>query len=239
VSHQAIGHTAFAASRFLAAAMDVYVKPRFSLLFFYTGAIATTAATMKTSGSTGAAMIILVMFFEGPLFPQIFAQGLRGMGKHTKDASVLLTAAIGGGAVIPPVMFAALKIRNAQFAFCVIISAFAGGILYPIWLNAFPATRQLSDPMRDEDTRRESEAEEKRKWLAGEQKTRRFSKIKKRFSGYKNDQLPSVEHRERRSWPEGLAPRNGSMSIEPAEPAHLPSLCTYSNCSSSGSSDRR
>jgi fucose permease len=239
VSHQAIGHTVFAASRFLAAAMDIYVKPRFSLLFFYTGAIVTTAATMKTSGSTGAAMIVLVMFFEGPLFPQIFAQGLRGMGKHTKDASVLLTAAIGGGAVIPPVMFAALKIRNAQFAFCVIISAFAGGILYPIWLSAFPATRKLSDPMRDEDTRRESEAEEKRKWLAGEQKTRRFSKIKKRFSGHKNDQLPSVEHRERRSWPEGLAPRNGSMSIEPAEPAYLPSLRTYSNCSSSGSSDRR
>jgi fucose permease len=238
VSHQAIGHTAFAASRFLAAATDIYIKPRFSLLFFYLGAIACAAGAMKTSGSTGAAMIVLVNFFEGPLFPQIFAQGLRGMGKHTKDASVLLTAAIGGGAIIPPVMFAALKIHNAQYALCVIIAAFAGGVLYPIWLNALPATRQLSDPIRDEGTRRESETEGKRNGSAGERKTKRFSKIKNRLSWNKVDQLPSVEHRERRSWPEGLAPRNGSMSIEPVEPALLASG-TYSSSSSNGRSDRR
>jgi fucose permease len=238
VSHQAIGHTAFATSRFLAAGIDIYVKPRFSLLFFYVGALACAAATMKTSGSTGAAMIVLVMFFEGPLFPQIFAQGLRGMGKHTKDASVLLTAAIGGGAVVPPVMFAALKIHNAQYAFCVIIAAYAAGVLYPIWLNTSSATRQLSDPVRDENTRRESAAEEKRKSSTGERKMKRFSRMKNRLSWNKEDQLPSVEHRERRSWPEGLAPRNGSMSIEPVEPVE-PALPTYSNISSSGSSDRR
>jgi hypothetical protein len=179
------------------------------------------------------------MFFEGPLFPQIFAQGIRGMGRHTKDASVLLTAAIGGGAVIPPIMFASLKIHNAQYAFCVIVAAFAVGTLYPIWLNALPAARQLSDPVRDEQSRRESEAEEKRRELSGEKRTKMFSKLKGRLSMHKdNDQLPSVEHRERRSWPEGLAPRNGSLSIEPAEPP-MPVLRTYSNSSSSSSSNNR
>jgi fucose permease len=237
VSHQAIGHTAFAASRFLAAAIDIWVKPRFSLFFFYLGSVAFAAATMKTSGSTGAAMLVLVMFFEGPLFPQIFAQGIRGMGKHTKDASVLLTAAIGGGAVIPPVMFAALKIHNAQYAFCVIVAAFAAGTLYPIWLNTLPATRKLSDPIRDELTRRESEAEEKRKEQSGEKKGHRLSKLKNRFSLHKDDRLPSVEHRERRSWPEGLAPREGSMSITPVEPA-MPALRPYSSSSSSATSRR-
>jgi fucose permease len=240
-SHQAIGHTAFATSRFLAAAIDIWVKPRFSLLFFYAGAVAVAAATMKTSGSTGAAMIVLLMFFEGPLFPQIFAQGIRGMGRHTKDASVLLTAAIGGGAVIPPIMFAALKIHNAQYAFCVIIAAYAAGMLYPIWLNAIPAIRQLSDPIRDEHTRRESEAEEKRKASLGGSKPKRFSRIKNRFSWNKDDQLPHIEHRERRSWPEGLAPRttpNGSTGIEPTEPV-MPVLHTYSNTSTSESSHRR
>ncbi|KAH7094787.1 major facilitator superfamily domain-containing protein [Paraphoma chrysanthemicola] len=238
VAHQAIGHTAFAVSRFLAAGIDVWVKPRLSLLFFYLGAIAFAAATMKTSGSTGAAMLVLVMFFEGPLFPQIFAQGIRGMGRHTKDASVLLTAAIGGGAVIPPIMFASLKIHNAQFAFCVIIAAYAAGSLYPMWLNALPATRQLSDPVRDEESRRESEAEEKRREMAGEKKPKRFSKLKGRLSLHKeNDELPSVEHREHRSWPEGLAPRSGSMSIEPAEPP-MPVLRTYSHISSGSSSNR-
>jgi fucose permease len=237
VSHQAIGHTAFAASRFLAAAIDVWVKPRFSLLFFYLGAVACAIATMKTSGSTGAAMIVLIMFFEGPIFPQIFAQGIRGMGKHTKDASVLLTAAIGGGAVLPPIVFAALKIHNAQYAFCVIIAALSAGLLYPLWLNSLPTTRQLSDPTRDEQTRQASETEEKRR-STDETKTKRFSKTKGRMSWRKNDQLPYVEHRERRSWPEGLAPRNGSMSIEPVEPI-TPVLRTYSKSSSSESSDNR
>jgi fucose permease len=239
VSQQAIGHTAFAVSRFLAAGMDIWIKPRFSLLFFYLGAVAFAAATMQTSGSTGSALLVLVMFFEGPLFPQIFAQGIRGMGRHTKDASVLLTAAIGGGAVIPPIMFASLKIHNAQYAFCVIVAAFAVGTLYPIWLNALPAARQLSDPVRDEQSRRESEAEEKRRELSGEKRSKMFSKLKGRLSMHKdNDQLPSVEHRERRSWPEGLAPRNGSLSIEPAEPP-MPVLRTYSNSSSSSSSNNR
>lgn len=237
VSHQAIGHTAFAASRFLAAGIDIWVKPRFSLLFFYLGAVAFAAAAMKTSGSTGAAMIVLVMFFEGPLFPQIFAQGLRGMGKHTKDAAVLLTAAIGGGAVIPPVMFAALKIHNAQYAFCVIVVAYAIGSIYPIWLSALPATRAISDPIRDELTRRESEAEEKRKSLSCEKKDNRLSRLKKRLSHHKDDELPHIEHRERSSWPEGLAPREGSMNIEPVEPA-MPVLRTYSNVSSSSDSSR-
>jgi fucose permease len=239
ITHQAIGHTAFAASRFLAAAIDIWVKPRFSLLFFYLGSIAFAVATMKTTGSVGAAMIVLLMFFEGPIFPALFAQGIRGMGRHTKDASVLLTAAIGGGAVFPPIMFAALKIHNAQYAFCVIAAAFAGGIMYPIWLSAQPAARKISDPVRDEQTRRESEDEEKRKEQNGEKKEKRLSKIKQRLSWHKEkDGLPCVEHRERRSWPEGMVPRNGSMSIEPAEPP-VPVLRTLSQSSSSGSSSGR
>jgi fucose permease len=215
VSQQAYGHTAFAVSRFLAAFIDIWVKPRFSLLIFYLGAIASAAAAMHVSGTAGAAVIVIVMFFEGPIFPQIFAQGIRGMGKHTKDASVLLTAAIGGGAVIPPIMYAALKINNAQYAFCVITAAYTAGALYPIYLNSLPTSRKLSDPVRDEKTRKESEAEEKRRGSTSE-KLRTWSKVKKRLSLNKEDEhLPSVEHRERRSWPEGLAPRSDSLAIEP------------------------
>ena len=224
VSHQAIGHTAFAVSRFLAAFIDIWVKPRFSLLFFYLGAVAFSAAAINATDSAGAAILVMVMFFEGPLFPQIFAQGIRGMGKHTKDASVLLTSAIGGGAVFPPMMFAALKIHNAQYAFCVIVAVYGAGALYPIWLNILPATRQLSDPCRDEQTRRESEAEEKRRESMGQIRPRRWSKVKSRlsFANREKDQLPSVEHRERRSWPEGLAPIPGSLDIHQSEGTRKP-----------------
>jgi fucose permease len=240
VNHQAVGHTAFAVSRFLAAFIDIWVKPRFSLLIFYLGAIAFCAAAMNTTGSTGAAMLVMVMFFEGPLFPQIFVQGIRGMGKHTKDASALMTAAIGGGAVIPPIMFAALKIHDARYAFCVIVAVYSAGALYPIWLNALPVTRQLSDPRRDEQTRRESEAEEKRRESTGEAKPRRWSKVKNRlsFANREKDHMPSVEHRERCSWPEGLAPIPGSLNIAPERrESQALSIQSSSSSSSSSSSD--
>ena len=234
VNFQAVGHTAFAVSRFLAAFIDIWVKPRFSLLFFYIGAIAFCAAAMNTTGSAGAAMLVMIMFFQGPLFPQIFAQGIRGMGKHTKDASVLITSAVGGGAIIPPLMFAALKIHNARYAFCVIVAVYTAGALYPIWLSALPVTRQLSDPRRDEQTRRESEAEEKRRESMGQMKPRTWSKVKNRlsFGNPEKDHMPFVEHRERRSWPEGLAPIPGSLDIAP-ERRESQALSVHSSSSSS------
>lgn len=209
VSHQAIGHTAFAVSRFLAAIANIWIKPRYILLFFFAGAIAFSAACMSGSGPAPAALIVMLMFFEGPLFPQIYAQALRGIGKHTKDAAVLLTAAIGGGSVFPPIMYGALRARNIQYAFCVIVTAYSAGILFPIWLNAYPSARKLADPVRDEQTRRESQLEDERQDSATsvEKKGKRWSAIKKRCSTSKEGgHLPTVEHRERRSIPEGRAP---------------------------------
>jgi fucose permease len=209
VPHQAIGHTAFAASRFLAAIANIWIKPRYILMFFFVGAIAFAAACMSGTGPTPAALIIMLMFFEGPLFPQIYAQALRGLGKHTKEAAVLLTAATGGGAVFPPIMYGAMKARNIQYAFCVIVAAYAVGILFPIWLNAYPTARALADPCRDEQTRRELmlEEESRRASTTTGEKKKRWSGMRKRFSASKEGgQLPTVEHRERSGWPEGRGP---------------------------------
>jgi fucose permease len=209
VSHQAIGHTAFAVSRFLAAIANIWIKPRYILMFFFVGSIACGAACMSGTGPTPAALIVILMFFEGPLFPQIYAQALRGMGKHTKDAAVLLTAAIGGGAVFPPIMYAASKARDTQYAFCVVVAAYAAGFLFPLWLSANPTARVLADPCRDEQTRRETMCEEEIRGSSttpGE-KRKRWSHMRKRLSTSNEcGQLPTVEHRERRSWPEGRGP---------------------------------
>ncbi|KAF2690762.1 MFS monosaccharide transporter-like protein [Lentithecium fluviatile CBS 122367] len=214
VSHQAIGHTAFAASRFLAALVNIWVTPRLVLLFVYTGAIAFSAAAMSGAGPTPAAIIIMVMFFEGPLFPLIYAQSLRGLGKHTKDASVLLTAAIGGGAVLAPITYAVSESHNIQYAYCVVVATYAAGALFPIWLNSYPDARKLAAPVRDEQTRRESEAEDERRESIGmSEKSKRWSKIRNRWSKDKN-RLPEIEHRERRSWSEGQAPRHDSSQTE-------------------------
>jgi fucose permease len=214
VSHQAIGHTAFAVSRFSAALVNIWVTPRLVLLFVYAGSIAFSAAAMSGSGPTPAAIIIIIMFFEGPMFPLIYAQSIRGLGKHTKDASVLLTAAIGGGAVLTPITYVVSQSHNAQYGYCVVVAAYVVGALFPIWLNIHPTARKLADPVRDEQTRRESEADEGRRESMGiGEKNKRWSRIKNRWSKDKN-QLPEVEHRERRSWAEAQAPRHDSSQTD-------------------------
>jgi fucose permease len=207
-SFQAIEHTAFAISRLMAAFLCIWIKPRFLLAFFFAGVLAFAAAAMSGgTGGTWAAVAIMGKFFEGPLFPIIYAQSLRGLGKHTKDAAVLLTAAIGGGGVWPPIMYAAARSRNVQYAYCVVVAAYTAGALFPIWLNGpSSAARALADPARDEQSRRESEIEKERRESVGmREKHRRWSKFRNRWSRDK-DQLPSVEHREHESWPDAPVP---------------------------------
>lgn len=208
VSFQAIEHTGFAVSRLIAAFLCIWIKPRFLLAFFYAGVISfAVAAMLGGNGGAWDAIVIMGKFFEGPLFPLIYAQSLRGLGKHVKDAAVLLTAAIGGGAVWPPIMYAVTKAQNVQYAYCVVVAAYVAGAIYPLWLNIpSSAARTLADPVRDEQSRRESEVEKERRESMGmSEKHKRWSKFKSRWSKDK-DQLPSVEHRERGSWPEGLVP---------------------------------
>lgn len=149
----AIAHTAFAFSRFLAAGLGYFVKPRVLLLFFYVGAIIFSVLSMNYSGPTGAAMIVCVFFFEGPLFSLIFAQSLRGMGKHTKLASVFITSATSGGAVFSPISNSiAQSSRGVQYSLVVAVAAFAGGTTFAIGLNGNPLTRKQVDPIKDSTT---------------------------------------------------------------------------------------
>jgi len=146
----ACAHGAFAASRFLSAGLGFFIKPRIQLMFFFIGTIVFSILSMNFTGTTAIAMDIMVFFFEGPIFSLIFVQCLRGMGKHTKDASVLLTAAISGGAVFPAISFAVTVLpRTAQYSLCVGLAAFAGGILLPLMLNINSQARHIVDPVSD------------------------------------------------------------------------------------------
>jgi fucose permease len=200
VNHMAIGHTLFAVSRFVSAFMNLWIKPRYILLFFYIGAIAFAAACMEGVGRTPSLLILLLMFFEGPLFPIIYVQPLRGMGKHTKDAAVLLTAAVGGGSVFPPIMSAATTARNVQYGFCVIVAAYAAGTIFPLYLSIFPSAWRMSDPVRDEQARRDSVVQEQRRAAEKRDPEKKHRKsllsLIKRYSS-RRDSLPTVEHRER------------------------------------------
>ena len=104
---------------------------------------------MSLSGPSGVAMIILYEFFQGGVFPIVFALTLRGLGRHTKDGAVLLTTAISGGAVFPVIMWPVANARGYAYSFCVAIAATAAALLFPIYLLLVPKAQRQVDPVVD------------------------------------------------------------------------------------------
>ncbi|KAF2157170.1 MFS general substrate transporter [Myriangium duriaei CBS 260.36] len=145
-NYMAIAHTAFAVSRFTAAGLGFFIKPRYLLLFFFIGSVVFSGLTTSFTGDTAVALLIMVFFFEGPLFSLIYASCLRGLGKHTKDGTALLTAAISGGAVFPAISYAASTQLGAQPSLVVGVAAFAGGALLPVLVSTMPSFRRVLDP---------------------------------------------------------------------------------------------
>jgi fucose permease len=147
-NYMAVAHTCFAFSRFVAAGLGLFIRPRYLTLFFSAGAVIFQALAMHLNGRAGLAMILMVFFMEGPLFPLIFAQGLRGMGKHTKFASVVITSAISGGAVFSPISsHLVYHEQKPQFALIVGAVAFGAGLIMPIGVSVFGKVRRVIDPM--------------------------------------------------------------------------------------------
>ncbi|KAF2772862.1 MFS general substrate transporter [Teratosphaeria nubilosa] len=149
-NYMAVAHTAFALGRFLAAGLGFWVKPRILLLGFYVGLITMQSLAAAYGGGTGIVMLTLAFFFEGPIFNLIFAQALRGMGRHTKIASVYLTAAISGGALFSPISsHIASSDGRARYASVVAVATFAFGALFALELNLSGTARRQVDPIRD------------------------------------------------------------------------------------------
>jgi fucose permease len=156
-SWQAIGHTCFAIGRFVAAGLNFYIKPRYLLLFFVAGATTLSAIGMHGKGTTPQVVIMLLFFFEGPIFSLIFATCLRGLGRHTKSGSAFLAAAISGGAAWPPIMYgvavrASTPKKRYQQAYSVVVAALAIGLVLPVWQNLFPTARKIADCPKKESS---------------------------------------------------------------------------------------
>jgi len=146
-----LAHTTFALGRFIFALLCLILTPRLLLLISFVGGTIFAALTMSVStnanGVAGPALIFF--FFEGPVWPLIFAIGLRGLGRKTKQGASYLTAAASGGAIFPFVMLAVQRLnhRTTQYSFCVVVALFAFGLLYPLYLNFVPRVRHVVDPM--------------------------------------------------------------------------------------------
>ena len=96
--------------------------------------------------NTIAALCIILWFFEGPLWPLIYALGLRKLGRATKVGAALITAGAFCGAVSPWFMYAATEDGvNVRRAFFLPILALALGCLFPVYLCVIPKAREQVD----------------------------------------------------------------------------------------------
>ncbi|WP_426491759.1 sugar MFS transporter [Hymenobacter sp. 102] len=77
-------------------------KPGRVLAFNAIGAVILVLISINTTGAVAMYSLLAVGLMNSIMFPVIFTLAVAGLGRHTEDASGLLSAAIVGGAVIPP-----------------------------------------------------------------------------------------------------------------------------------------
>ncbi|KAE8351420.1 major facilitator superfamily domain-containing protein [Aspergillus coremiiformis] len=149
-----IAHAIFAVGRFLAAFLQLFLKPRWILLLSYIGMIVFSILCMKTTGVAAVVMALMVYLFESGAFSIIFAISLRGAGRHTKTAATLLTTAVCGGCCFPFAQYAAQLAGGVPFSYSVLVAVFCAGAIFPVYLNLVPAAKKQVDPVPNEHLRR-------------------------------------------------------------------------------------
>src|SRR3569833_2398880 len=160
-----IAHTAFAVSRFATGYLAyLFVKhPRNKLIptprtmltvcsalsvFF---ALLTVVLQPRNNPNLFLLPVVLYFLFEGPLWPLIFAMGLRGQGKRTKRAAAWLTIGGSGPAFWPFVMYAITNDGGSiQTAFIVVVVLLVVTLLYPLYLTFVKDARVVVDSITDE-----------------------------------------------------------------------------------------
>ncbi|KAI1389715.1 MFS general substrate transporter [Hypoxylon trugodes] len=151
-----IAHTAFAVSRFLAAYL-AYLSPTHpkvpqprTILSITTGLSIVcgilVAALRPTNPNLLAIPVLLFFFFEGPMWPLIFALGLRGQGKRTKRAAAWITMGASGPAFWPYVIYAIFERGgNIQIAFIIVPALLVVTGFFSLFLDLKRDARALVD----------------------------------------------------------------------------------------------
>lgn len=88
--------------RFVGAALLSRFRPGRILAFNAIGAVVLTLISINMSGPVAMWSILAVGLMNSIMFPTIFTLAVHGLGRHTESASGMLSAAIVGGAIIPP-----------------------------------------------------------------------------------------------------------------------------------------
>lgn len=175
-----IAHTAFAISRVIVAALTYLAvkKPRFPrprtllTIFVIICFISSLMFVVLHPSNPDMIVIPVVIFFfgEGPIWPLIYAMGLRGQGRRTKRAAAFITMGGSGAAFFPFVMYGITQTGGSvQTSFIVIVALQVAMIVYPGYLDISKDARLLVDPEKPEpSTQQDLEARREKQPSNGE-----------------------------------------------------------------------
>lgn len=210
-----IGHTAFTVSRILVGILTYFSvtnrrlpQPRtilgicVALCFLF----ALLPVVLHPSNPDLLVIPVVLFFFaEGPIWPLLFAIGLRGQGRRTKRAAAFITMGGSGPAFFPFVMYGIINGGGSvQTAYIVIIALQVAMIVYPLFLELSRDAKLLIDPcpevrralQEEEEARANSQGGASRRGSMMEKSSGLLQKAKAKLGGERRDSQPNQDNGE-------------------------------------------
>ena len=114
----------FTVGRFFAFALSWIFQADFLLIIYAVLAIVFNAVVCSDAKKSGVIVLILLYFFEAPMYPTIFTLGTANLGRHTRRGAGILVMGVAGGAVFPPIQGAIADASNTRVGMVVPLIGF-------------------------------------------------------------------------------------------------------------------
>jgi len=121
---------AFTVGRFASTWLLKYMTANRLLLYFAVCNIAVSAVAALDPGWLGVGCLVANSFFMAPMFPTIFALGVKGLGPQTKTGSSLIVMSVVGGGIVTPLMGKVGDMFGMATGYLVPMLCFVGVALY-------------------------------------------------------------------------------------------------------------
>jgi len=124
------GLITFTVGRFIATALATVFESNFLLVIYACCAIAMNAYIAAGHGKAAVAVLIVIFFFEAPMYPTIFTLGTANLGRHTRRGAGILVMGVSGGAVFPPIQGAVADAAGTRISYVVPLCGFVVVLAY-------------------------------------------------------------------------------------------------------------
>ncbi|KAF5872337.1 putative mfs general substrate transporter protein [Botrytis fragariae] len=114
----------FTVGRFIATALATIFQADFLMIIYSVFAIAFTAVVAAWHGNGAVIILILLFFFEAPMYPTLFTMGTANLGRHTRRGAGILVMGVSGGAVFPPIQGAIADSAGTRISYVVPLVGF-------------------------------------------------------------------------------------------------------------------